>query len=119
VLLVAKIVEEVLVRQGDDFDARLEVVQHKQHEVTTVQAGLECAIENVEYAVPIDDVETRLDDTQIQAGLLRTTKVTRYSIWTASTSLDISAYFAELDQEATEGEEDGEPEEEEEEEEGE
>ena len=63
VLLVAKTVEEVLVRQGDDFDARLEVIQQKQHEATTVQAGLECAMENVEYAVSIDDVEARLDDT--------------------------------------------------------
>jgi hypothetical protein len=113
VLLVAKIVEEVLVRQGDDFDARLEVIQHKQHEVTTVQAGLECAIENVEYAVPIDDVETRLDDAPDPSWTTTDDQGDEVFDLDRLDELDISAHFAELDQETTEGEEDDEPEEDE------
>lgn len=104
VLLVAKTVEEVLVRQGHDFDARLEAIKQKQHEATTVQAGLECAIENVEYAVSMDDVEARLDDAP--DGNWTTTDDQGDELFDLGRldELDISAYFAELDQEAPEDE---------------
>ena len=116
VLLVAKTVEEVLVRQGGDFDAQLEVIQQKQNEAATVQAGLECAMENTEYAVSIDDVEARLDDAPEPSWTTTDDQGDELFDLDRLDELDISAYFAELDQEATEGEEDGEPEEEEEEE---
>lgn len=104
VLLVAKTVEEVLVRQGHDFDARLEAIHKKQHEATTVQAGLECAIENVEYAVSMDDVEARLDDAP--DGSWATTDDQGDEVFDLGRidELDISTYFAELDREATEDE---------------
>lgn len=113
VLLVAKTVEEVLVRQGDDFEARLEVIQQKQHEATTVQAGLECAIENVEYAVSIDDVEARLDDTPDPTWTTTDDQGDEVFDLGRLDDLDISAYFAELAQESTdnEGDEENEPEE--------
>ncbi len=115
VLLVAKTVEEVLVRQGGDFDARLEVIQQKQHEATTVQAGLECAMENVEYAVSIDDVEARLDDAPDPSWTTTDDQGNEVFDLGRLDELDISAYFAELDQEATddEGDEDDEPKEDE------
>jgi len=115
VLLVAKTVEEVLVRQGRDFNAQLEVIQQKQHEATTVQAGLECAMENVEYVVSIDDVEARLDDAPDPSWTTTDDEGDEVFDLGRLDELDISAYFAELDQEATddEGDEDDEPEEDE------
>jgi hypothetical protein len=104
VLLVAKTVEEVLVRQGRDFDARLEVLQQKQHEATTVQAGLECAMDNVEYAVSIDDVEARLDDAPAPSWTTTDDQGDELFDLGRLDELDISAYFAELDQEATDDE---------------
>jgi len=106
VLLVAKTVEEVLVRQGRDFDARLEVIQQKQHEATTVQAGLVCAMENVEYSVSIDDVEARLDDAPDPSWTTTDDQGNEIFDLDRLDALDISAYFAELDQEATDDEED-------------
>jgi hypothetical protein len=104
VLLVAKTVEEVLVRQGRDFDARLEVIQQKQHEATTVQAGLECAMDNIEYAVSIDDVEARLDDAPDPSWTTTDDQGDELFDLGRLDELDISAYFAELDQEATDDE---------------
>ena len=101
VLLVAKTVEEVLVRQGRDFDPRLEVIQQKQHEATTVQAGLECAMENVEYAVSIDDVEARLDDAPDPNWTTTDDQGDELFDLDRLDELDVSAYFAELGQEAT------------------
>jgi hypothetical protein len=106
VLLVAKTVEEVLVRQRGDFDARLEVIQQKQHEATTVQAGLECAMENVEYAVSLDDVEARLGDAPDPSWATVDDQGDEVFDLGRLDELDISAYFAELDQEATDDEED-------------
>ena len=115
VLLVAKTVEEVLVRQGRDFNAQLELIQQKQHEATTVQAGLECAIENTEYAVSIDDVEARLDDAPEPSWTTTDDQGDELFDLGRLDELDISAYFAESDQEATddEGDEDDESEEDE------
>lgn len=104
VLLVAKTVEEVLVRQGRDFDARLEVIQQKQHEATTVQAGLECAMENVEYAVSIDDVEARLGDAPDPNWTTTDDQGDELFDLDRLDELDVSAYFAELGREATDDE---------------
>jgi hypothetical protein len=115
VLLVAKTVEEVLVRQGLDFDALLEVIQQKQHQATTVQAGLECAMENIEYAISVDDVEERLDDTPDRRWITTDDQDNEIFDLDRLDALDISAYFTELDQEATddEGDEDDKSEEDE------
>lgn len=115
VLLVTKTVEEVLVRRGGDFDARLEVIQQKLHEASTVQAGLECAMENVEYAVSIDDIEARVDDAPDPSWTITDDQGNEVFDLGRLEELDITAYFAEIDQEATydEGEEDDEPEEDE------
>jgi hypothetical protein len=104
VLLVAKTVEEVLVRHGQDFDARLEAIEQKQNEAATVQAGLECAMENIEYAVSIDDVEARLDDTPEPSWTTTDDQGEELFDLGRLDTLDISAYFAEFDQEATEDE---------------
>lgn len=104
VLLVAKTVEEVLVRDGRDFDARLEAIEQKQNEAATVQAGLECAMENIEYAVSIDDVEARLDDTPEPSWTTTDDQGAELFDLGRLDTLDISAYFAEFDQEATEDE---------------
>jgi phage-related minor tail protein len=104
VLLVAKTVEEVLVRQGQDFDARLEAIEQKQNEAATVEAGLECAMENIEYAVLMDDVEARLDDTPEPSWTTTDDQGEELFDLERLDTLDISAYFAEFDQEATEDE---------------
>jgi len=105
VLLVAKTVEEVLVRHGRDFDARLKGIEQKQHEAATVQAGLECAMENIEYAVSAREVEERLDDPDPR---WITTDDQDDEVFDLDRldALDISAYFAESDQEVTDDEED-------------
>jgi hypothetical protein len=110
VLLVAKTVEEVLVRQGRDFNAQLEVIQQKQHEATTVQAGLKCAIENTEYAVSIDDVEARLDDAPEPTWTTTDDQGDEVFDLDRLDTLDITAHFAELDGETTDAEEDEEDE---------
>ncbi|HWX55530.1 MAG TPA: hypothetical protein VN176_13145 [Verrucomicrobiae bacterium] len=113
VLLVAKTVEEVLVRHGGDFDAGLKVIQQKQHEATTVQAGLECAMENIEYAVSINDLEERLDDTPDPSWITTDEEDNEQFDLDRLDALDISAYFVESDHEATDdgGHEDDESEE--------
>lgn len=113
VLLVAKTVEEVLVRQGRDFNAQLEVIQQKQHEATTVQAGLECAIENTEYAVSIDDVEARLDHAPEPSWTTTDDQGDELFDLDRLDALDITAYFAELDGASTDDEGDKEDEREE------
>lgn len=104
VLLVAKTVEEVLIRRARDFDARLEIIQQKQHEATTVHAGLECAIENVQYAVSMDDIEARLDDVPETSWTTTDDQGEEVFDLERLDELDISAYFAGLDQEATDDE---------------
>jgi hypothetical protein len=113
--LVAKTVEEVLVRQGRDFDARLEAIEQKQNEAATVQAGLECAMENIEYSVSADDVEERLGYTPDPTWITTDDEENEVFDLGLLDELDISAYFAQLDQEATddEGDEGDEPEEDE------
>jgi hypothetical protein len=115
VLLVAKTVEEVLIRQSSDFDARLGVIQQKQREVATVQAGLECAMENVEYAVSTDEIEERLEYAPDPNWITTDDEGSEVFDLGRLDELDIGAYFAELDQEATddEGDEDNESEEDE------
>lgn len=115
VLLVAKTVEEVVVRHGRDFDARLEVIRQKQHEATTVQAGLECAMENIEYAVSTDEVEERLEGAPDPSWITTDDEGNEAFDLDRLDALDISAYFEESDQEVTddEGDEDDEPEEDE------
>ncbi|MGB8723181.1 MAG: hypothetical protein WA383_02860 [Terriglobales bacterium] len=113
VLLVAKTVEEVLIRQGVDFDAQLEVIQQKQNEAATLQAGLECAMENIEYSVSADDVEERLEYTPDPTWITTDEEENEVFDLGRLDELDISAYFAQLDQEAADDEanEDDEPEE--------
>lgn len=101
VLLIAKTVEEVLVRRGSDFDARLAAIQRKQHEATTVRAGLECAMENVEYAVSIDDVEARLDDAPDPSWTITDEQGDELFDLSRLDELDITTYFTEIVQEAT------------------
>jgi hypothetical protein len=96
VLLVAKTVEEVLVRQGHDFDARLEVIQQKQREATTVQGGLECAMDNVEYAVSIGDVEARLGHATDPSWTTTDDQGDEIFDLDRLDELDLSAYFAEF-----------------------
>src|ERR1700686_29993 len=93
VLLVTKTVEEVLVRQGQDFDALLEAIEQKQNEAATVQAGLECAMENIEYAVSMDDVEARLDDTPEPSWTITDDQGEELFDLGRLDTLDISAYF--------------------------
>jgi len=117
VLLVAKTVEEVLVRHDRDFDARLQAIQQKLSEATTVEASLECAIENIEYAVSPDQIEERLEYAPDPSWLTEDNDGNELFDLDRLDALDIRAYFAELDEEATddEGTEDDESEEDEEE----
>jgi len=118
VLLVAKTVEEVLVRHDRDFDARLQAIQQKLSEATTVEAGLECAIENIEYAVSPDQIEERLEYAPDPSWITEDDEGNELFDLGRLDALDIGAYFAESDEEATddEGSEDDEAEEDEEEE---
>jgi hypothetical protein len=101
VLLVAKTVEEVLVRNAQDYDARLTMIQQKLHEATTVQAGLECAIENIEYAVSIEEVEERLDNAPHRAWVTTDDHGVELFDLDRLDALDISAYFVGSDQKTT------------------
>lgn len=101
VLLVTKTVEEVLVRRRSDFDEMLKAVQAKQNEAATVRAGLECAIENIEYAVSLDDVEERLDGFVADSSWFVTDDQGEETFdLDRLDALDISAYFSK----STEGE---------------
>lgn len=106
VLLVARTVEEVLVRQGGDFDARLVVIQRKQREATTVQAGLECAMENVEYAVSMDDVEAQLENAPDPSWATTDDQGEELFDLARLDELDLSAHFAVIDHKGTEDERD-------------
>jgi hypothetical protein len=101
VLLVSKTVEEVLVRNAQDYDARLTKIQQKLDEAATVQAGLECAMENIEYAISIDDVEERLGNAPHQGWITTDDQGSELFDLDRLDGLDISAYFAESDQKAT------------------
>lgn len=115
VLLVTRTVEEVLVRHERDFDEHLQAMQQKQHEATTVEAGLECAIENIEFAVSMDAIEERLEDAPDLDWATTDDQGDDLFDLDRLDALDISAYFAELDEEATDddGHEDDEAEEDE------
>lgn len=101
VLLVTKTVEEVLVRNAQDYDARLTKIQQKLDEAATVQAGLECAMENIEYAISIDDVEERLGNAPHQGWITTDDQGSELFDLDRLDGLDISAYFVESDQKAT------------------
>jgi hypothetical protein len=112
VLLVAKIVEEVLVRHNKDFDARLKAIQQKLYGAATVGAGLECAIENIEHAVSPDQIEERIEDAPDPSWITEDDDGNELFDLDRLDAVDISAYFAESDEEATddEGHEDDESE---------
>jgi hypothetical protein len=61
-------------------------------------------MDNIEYAVSIDDVEARLDDAPDPSWTTTDDQGDELFDLGRLDELDISAYFAELDQEATDDE---------------
>jgi hypothetical protein len=74
---------------------------------------LECAIENTEYAVSIDDVEARLDHAPEPSWTTTDDQGDELFDLDRLDTLDITAYFAELDGASTDDEGDKEDEREE------
>lgn len=105
VLLITRTVEEVLIRHDREFDLRLGAIRRRHQEAATVEAGLECAIEDIEYAVSIEEIEERLDGDPDQRWVTTDDEGNEQFDLGRLDALDIIAHFAESDEGPAGGEE--------------